>query len=44
MTTSLKAQGYNGAIYWESNLAAVCGQMANGSGHNSLAEALAVIE
>ena len=43
MATSLKARGCNGVIYWESNLAAVWGQMVCGGGHSSLTEALAVI-
>ena len=39
-STSVKVHGMTGRQYWESNLAAVWGQMSTGGGHTPLEESL----
>ena len=39
----LRVQGITGGKCWETNLAAVCGQMYTGGGHTPLAETMAVL-
>ena len=41
--TTSKVSGMTGGQYWETNLAAVWGQMATGNGHSPLSEAMAVM-
>ena len=43
LTTSQKVKGISGMPYWESNLAAVWGQMSTGGGHTTLTETMAVL-
>ena len=42
-STSSKVQGMTGGKCWETNLAAVWGQMCTGGGHTPLAETMAVL-
>ena len=41
--TSVRVSGPTGGQYWESNLAAVWGQMSTGGGHAPLQESMATI-
>ena len=43
LETSEKVKGPNGYRWWESNLAAVWGQMATGGGHSQLEEAMSIL-
>ena len=43
LETSRKVKGPNGYKRWESNLAAVWGQMSTGNGHNNLQDAMSVL-
>ena len=42
-STSVKVHGMTGGQYWESNLAAVWGQMSTGGGHTPLEESMAAL-
>ena len=42
-STSLKVRGMTGGKQWETNLAAVWGQMATGGGHKPFAEMMAIL-
>ena len=43
LETSEKVRGPRGYLRWESNLAAVWGQMASGGGHATLQETMSVL-
>ena len=42
-STSVKVHGMTGGKYWESNLAAVWGQMSTSGGHTPLEESMATL-
>ena len=42
-STSTKVKGMSGGKQWETNLAAVWGQMTTGGGHKPLAEMMAIL-